>query len=143
MFARVYSRHLKHGDLKALAHDTRKSVEWLSRMTRVGGDDDPGAKYVRWFDTLFEQNEDCARALEAEVQARLDEIKSKARQGKWCPQETAQALLHQASESIGALINKVTTDDEAGLVRLLVKVQEALEHCRASSEAAPMRIEKR
>lgn len=130
MFARVYSRYLKHGDLKALAHDTNKSLEWLSRMTRPGGTDDPGTKYVRWFDILFEQNEGCALAIEEAVSARLAEIKSHSLQESWKPQATAVALLKQATQTISALLETPTkTDDLPALLDLKVMLEKAIDSC--------------
>jgi hypothetical protein len=135
MFKRVYHKNLRAGDKTHMAYRSRKSIEWISNLTRTGGDECPAEKYFKWLCLIHEVNPEAAIALHDAVTRDFEELRHAQVSGQWCAQETAAALLHQASESIGALLDKVTSNDEDALIALLVKVQGAIEVCRAGRGA--------
>lgn len=132
-FKRVYLTKLQAGDKTHMAYHSRKSVEWISRLTRTGGDECPAEHYFKWLALIHEVNPGAAQALHDAVTREFEELKHPPQSADWSPRQSAAVLLRQAAETVNALNDTVTSDDEAALVDLHLKVQAALEACRAHS----------
>ena len=140
MFKRIYLRHLRAGDKTHMAYHSRKSVEWISRLTRTGGEGCPAEHYFKWLALIHEVNPGAAIALHDAVTREFEELQHSAEVAEWSPRRSAAVLLRQAAETVNALNDTVTSDDEAALVDLHLKVQSALDACRANIEKSAPKL---
>lgn len=139
MFKRTY-RRLSHGAKTATALSAGKSLEWISRLTRTGGDPCPAEKYVRWFDDLRAGDPAIASEMHALVNGEIREMSRTDMADEFAANETATDILRHATEAITNLLDgEVTPEDEAALLRLVSAGERALSQLR---RAQSVQVEK-
>jgi hypothetical protein len=141
-FRRLYAKNLLHGDRTQLAYRLRKSEEYISRLTRYGGEACPLEKGWKWLCAIYAVNPDCAIALLDSLNSNFAEMRQHSA-GEWNPQTTAASLVKKAAEAVAALITDCTSDDEVALLELQRDVEMAIEQCRLRKGAPKLREAKR
>ena len=126
IFTRIYNS-AAHGDKAALAGYFGKSLEWISRMTRTGGEDCPSLKYLRWFSGWSEINPTVADRMHEELCRHVEEIRRDRDQAAFSPRKAAADILTQAALTVNSL-NDGTVDraDVEALTALKIAVDGAL-----------------
>jgi len=126
IFTRIYNR-LKYGDKLAIATHFGKSLEWISRMTRTGGEDCPAVKYLRWYAGIAEINAEVADRMHALLCQRVDEIQYDRDRENFSATRAAARILTQAAETVNTLndgsLNRADVD---ALMSLKIAVDGAL-----------------
>lgn len=127
---RLYATHLNHGDKTALAYHTSRSEEYISKITRFGGDPCPTERDWKWLCDVYQVNQDCAIALLDALNANFADLRLHSA-GAWNPTTTAAALVRKAADTVAALITDCQSDDEESLLALQRDVQRAIDECRS------------
>jgi len=126
IFTRIYNR-LKYGDKAALATHFGKSLEWISRLTRIGGEDCPAVKYCRWFAGISEVNPGVADRMHEQLCRYVCELQNDRDYGIFSPTKAAAKILTQAAETVNTLndgsLNRADID---ALMSLKIAVDGAL-----------------
>jgi len=98
-------------------------------MTRIGGEDCPAVKYLRWHAGIFEINSDVANRMHELLCQRIDEIRDDSNREEFSARRAAARILTQAAEAVNELNDGVLNPkDVEALTALKLAVDTAFHH---------------
>lgn len=135
-FKRLYNK-LTHGDKTVIALDAGKSLEWISRLTRIGGEPCPAERYVEWLAHISIASPGVAAQVHALVDELAREIGGESdTNAGFEPKRATAAIVRATADAAEALLDgELTPADEETLLRLEVATQRALGQIRAAQQA--------
>lgn len=139
-FKRIYNR-ADHGDKTRVANSRGCSLEYISKLTRIGGESCPAEGYIKWLADWVEVNSSVADDIHEHASELYREIRNGQGEASFEAAAVVTELAQRTTDAIVALLDgKVTPDDEEALLRLASAVNGALSRIRSTQATGTIEV---
>lgn len=131
-FKRIYLR-AEHGDKTRAANARGCSLEYISKLTRFGGEACPAEHYIEWLAHWADANPKISDQIHELACELYSEMRGERQTAAFRANETATEIAQRAADAIGALLDgEITIADEEALLQLATTAQRALARIRGA-----------
>lgn len=139
-FKRIYHK-AAHGDKTRVANSRGCSLEYISKLTRIGGDHCPAEHYIAWLAQWADANPAIADQIHEHSSELYREMRSERIDASFEAAGTASEIAQRAADAITALLDgEISASDEEALLRLASTAQQALSRIRGAQSVRTIEI---